>query len=84
MPCPGTLLVLFFAFSLGAHFFGIMAAAAIGVGVGLVLGLIAFASIMARRTGGKLVSGRRAEVIAVVFQILSALLILLTSIFLLL
>ncbi len=83
MPCPGTLLVLFFAFSLGAHLFGILAAVAISLGVGFVLSIISLIAISARKGGGKLFHGQTSEKLAVFFQVTASILILITSLFLL-
>jgi len=83
VPCPGTLLVLVFSFSLQAHALGILAALGISLGVGLVLGLISLFTILAQRQGKKLIKQGSLETLAALVQMGAALLLTLTSLTLL-
>jgi ABC-type nickel/cobalt efflux system permease component RcnA len=83
VPCPGTLLVLVFSFSLQAHALGILAALGISLGVGLVLGLISLFTILAQRQGKKLIKQGSLETLAGLVQMGAALLLTLTSLTLL-
>lgn len=82
-PCPGTMLVLLFAFSLGVPILGLAALLGISVGVALVLGLLALLTILARQHAWSALSTRSLERLAVVFQASAALFVVASSVVLL-
>lgn len=72
VPCPGTLLVLLFAFSLQNHLAGLLAAAGISLGAGLTVGLIAGLTHWARERGLRLAARLGVERFALVVQLTAA------------
>lgn len=75
VPCPGTMLVLLFTFSIQAHTLGILSIAGISLGNGFLIGLLALLTILARTKGQSLAEKSGWETLAVGIQLGAVLLL---------
>ncbi len=80
VPCPGTMLVLLFAFSLGAHGLGLLSILGISLGNGVLIGTLALLTILARKNGEALASQHGLEIAAVFIQLGTVLLLALSAV----